>query len=64
MKVYVADAHEHIRRMVSVVKMATVSEKWIEEEKRSVVRLCWQNYSMQRTHIKVWFLFKREVFVA
>jgi hypothetical protein len=37
MTVYVADAHAHVQRLVSVVKMATVLEECIIEEQRSVV---------------------------
>jgi hypothetical protein len=38
MTFYVADAHVHVQRMVSVVKMATVLEEYTTEEHRSVVR--------------------------
>jgi hypothetical protein len=38
MTVYVADAHAHIQRLVSVAKMATVFEELMTEEQRSVVR--------------------------
>jgi hypothetical protein len=38
MTVYVADAHENVQRLVSVVKMATVLEECNAEEQRSVVR--------------------------
>jgi hypothetical protein len=37
MKVYEAEAHAHVQRLVSVVKMATVLEKYTTEEQRSVV---------------------------
>jgi hypothetical protein len=37
MTVYVADAHAHVQRLVSVVKMATVLEECTIEEQRSVV---------------------------
>jgi hypothetical protein len=37
MTVYVADAHAHVQRLVSVVKMATVLEEYLTEEQRSVV---------------------------
>jgi hypothetical protein len=33
------DAHSHVQRLVSVVKMVTVLEEYIREEQRSVVRL-------------------------
>jgi hypothetical protein len=33
-----ADAHAHSRRLVSIVKMATVLEECTTEDKRSVVR--------------------------
>jgi hypothetical protein len=35
----VADAHAHVERLVSVVKMATVLEAYTTEEQRSVVRV-------------------------
>jgi hypothetical protein len=37
MTVYVADAHAHVLRLVSVVKMATVLEEYTMEEQRSAV---------------------------
>jgi hypothetical protein len=55
MTVYVADLHEHLQRLVSVVKMATVLEECIIQEQRSVVRfLLW---AMQRIFINKYFLF-------
>jgi hypothetical protein len=39
MRVWVTDAHAHVQRLVSVVKMATVIEGCANEEQRSVVRL-------------------------
>jgi hypothetical protein len=38
MRVQVADAHAHVQKLVSVVKMATVLEGCTTEEERSVVR--------------------------
>jgi hypothetical protein len=38
MTVQVADAYAHVQMLVSVVKMATVLEEFINEEQRSVVR--------------------------
>jgi hypothetical protein len=38
MTVWVADAHAHVQRLVSVVKMTTVLEDCTTEEQRSVVR--------------------------
>jgi hypothetical protein len=38
MSVEVADAHAHVQRLVSVVKMATVLEEYTTEEQRYVVR--------------------------
>jgi hypothetical protein len=38
MTAYVADAHARVRKLVSVVKMATVLVKCTTEEQRSVVR--------------------------
>jgi hypothetical protein len=39
MTVYVAEAHAHVQRLVSVDKMATVFEEYIIEEERCFVRL-------------------------
>jgi hypothetical protein len=36
---YVVDAHAHIQKLVSVVKMVTVLDKYTTEEQRSVVLL-------------------------
>jgi hypothetical protein len=41
MTVQVADAHAHVQRIVSVVKMATVLEECTTEEPCSVVRFLW-----------------------
>jgi hypothetical protein len=41
MRVYVADAHAHVQRLVSVVKIATVLEECTTGEQRSVVRFLW-----------------------
>jgi hypothetical protein len=51
------DAHAHIERLVSVVKMATVLEEYTSEEQRSVVLFCGQKDSMQRIFMKKRFLF-------
>jgi hypothetical protein len=39
MKVWVADAHAHVHRLIPVVNMATVLEVYTTEVQRSVVRL-------------------------
>jgi hypothetical protein len=49
--------HAHVQRLVSVVRMATLFEKYNTEEQRSVVRFCGQKDSMQRIFIKKCFLF-------
>jgi hypothetical protein len=41
MTVKVADAHAHVQRLVSVVKMETMQEEYTTEEQRSVVRCLW-----------------------
>jgi hypothetical protein len=47
MRVKVADAHEHVQMLVSVVKMATVLEDYPTEEQQSTVRfVCGQKDSM------------------
>jgi hypothetical protein len=51
MTVYIADAHAHVQRLVSVVKMATMLEECSIEEHCSVV---------QRIFIKKCFLFTVE----
>jgi hypothetical protein len=38
MIVYIAGAHAHVQRLVSVVKMVTVPEECTTEEQRSIVR--------------------------
>jgi hypothetical protein len=59
MTVYVADAHAHVVRVVSVVKMAAVLESCTTEEQGSIVRFffCVKKDSMQRIFIKKNFLF-------
>jgi hypothetical protein len=57
MTVYVADAHTHVQRLVSVVKMATVLEVCTTVISVQLCVLCWQKDSMQRTFIKKCFLF-------
>jgi hypothetical protein len=52
-----ADAHAHVLRLVSIVKMATVFEVYTTEEQRSVVRFCGRKDSMRRILIKKCFLF-------
>jgi hypothetical protein len=42
MTVWVAEAHAHVLRLISVVKMATVLEEYITEEQCSVVQFCGQ----------------------
>jgi hypothetical protein len=65
MTVQVADAHMHVQRLVSVVKMATVLEECTTEEQRSVVRFfCRQEDSMKRIFIRKCFLLTVEIFVA
>jgi hypothetical protein len=41
MPVEVADAHAHVQRLVSIVKTATVLEKYDEEEQRPAVLSLW-----------------------
>jgi hypothetical protein len=61
----VVDAHAHVQRLLSVVKMATVVEVCTTEEQRSVVlSFCGQKDSVQRILIKKCFLFTVGVFVA
>jgi Tat protein secretion system quality control protein TatD with DNase activity len=48
--------HEHVHRLVSVVKMATVLEECNTEEQRFVVHFCGQKDSMQRILMKKCFM--------
>jgi hypothetical protein len=59
MIVSVADAHAHVQRLVSVLKMATVLVECTKEGQRSVVRilLCGQKDLTQRIFTKESFLF-------
>jgi hypothetical protein len=56
MTVLVADAHAHVQRVVSVVKMATVLE-YATEEQRSVAGVCGQKDAVRRIFIKKCFVF-------
>jgi hypothetical protein len=40
-KVKIADGHAHVQRLVSVVKKATVFQKYTTKEQFSVVRFLW-----------------------
>jgi hypothetical protein len=51
MIVQVADAHAHVQRLVSVVKMATVPEAYITKEQRFVVSY----FVGKRTQFKGYF---------
>jgi hypothetical protein len=52
-----ANAHTHVQRLVSVVKMAIVLEGRTTEDQHSVVRFCGQKDSMQRIFINKYYLF-------
>jgi hypothetical protein len=41
MTFWVADAHAHVHRLVSVVKTATVLEEYTTKEQRYVVHFLW-----------------------
>jgi hypothetical protein len=58
----VADAHAHVQRLVSVVKMATMVEECTTAEQRSVVLVFRQKDLVQRIFIKK--CLRWEVFVA
>jgi hypothetical protein len=64
MTVKVSDAHTHVQRLVSIVKMATVLEECTTKEQSSIVRVCGQKDSVQRITIKNCILFMVEVFVV
>jgi hypothetical protein len=57
MKVYVAEAHAHVQRLISVVKMATMLVCTTEEQGSLLRFLCVQKDLMQSIFIKKWFLF-------
>jgi hypothetical protein len=57
MTVYVSDAHAHVQRLVSVIKIATVLEEFSTEEQLSVIHFCGQKDSMQKIFIMKCFLF-------
>jgi hypothetical protein len=58
MRVYVADEHAQVQKLVSVVKIATVLVEYTTEEQSFVVRFfCAQKDSIQRIFIKKHFLF-------
>jgi hypothetical protein len=58
MTVYVADALEHVQKLVSVVKIVTVLEEHITEEQLSLVLFFFaQKDSIYRIFIKKFFLF-------
>jgi hypothetical protein len=51
MTVYVADAHAHVHRLVSVVIMVTVLVVCTTEEQRSVVRcVCVKGHNAKDIH--------------
>jgi hypothetical protein len=57
MTVYVSDAHAHVQRLLSVVKMATVLEGILPKGR---VHLCFfygKKFSMQRKFVKKCFVF-------
>jgi hypothetical protein len=41
MTFYLADAHVHVQRLVSVVKIETLLEEYATEEQHSIVRFLW-----------------------
>jgi hypothetical protein len=48
---YVSDAHAHVQRLVSVVKLATVFEVCATEMQRFVVRFLWA-YGLNARNIR------------
>jgi hypothetical protein len=56
MTVYVAEAHAHVHRLVSVVKMAIVLEGCTTEEQSSVMRFLWAK-GLSSKDITKYFLF-------
>jgi hypothetical protein len=51
MTVKVADAHAHVKKLVSIVKMATVVEEYTTENLRSFVRSFFVDKRTQRKDI-------------
>jgi hypothetical protein len=65
MTVYVADAHAHVQRLVSIVKMATVLQEYSTEERRFVMRFyLWTTELNAYMSIKNISCLQCEVFVA
>jgi hypothetical protein len=60
----VTDAHAHVQRLASVVKLATVLGKCTSEEQRSAVRFFGQKDSMQSYSSRNVFCLRWEVFLA
>jgi hypothetical protein len=56
MTVYVAEAHAHVHRLVSVFKMATVLEAVLPKSSVLLCVFCGQTDSMQRIFINKCFL--------
>jgi hypothetical protein len=57
MSVWVAEAHAHVQRLVSVVKIATMLGECTTEEQRSVVRFMWAEGYNAKIFLKRCFLF-------
>jgi hypothetical protein len=57
MTIWLADAHAHVQRLVSVVKMATVPEEFTNKDQGSFMRVFFvgRRDSMQRIYINVFF---------
>jgi hypothetical protein len=61
MTVYVADAHAHVQRLVSVVEMATVLVEYTTEEQRSVVRFLWaKGFNAKDIHKEMFLVYGRK----
>jgi hypothetical protein len=60
----VRNAHAHVQRLVSVVRMATVLEECATEEKLSGMRFLWAKGLHEKDIHKEMFCLRCEVFVA
>jgi hypothetical protein len=58
MIVQVAEAHAHVQRLVSVVKVVTVLEGCVTEEQRSVLHFVWaKGLNAKDIHKEMFFVY-------
>jgi hypothetical protein len=64
MIVQVADAHEHVERLVSVVKMATVLNECTIEEHSSLLLFLWKELDAKDIHNEMFPVYAGKCFFA